>query len=182
MLFANRVSCRTMRANQVRLCLATVAYVLLRALRQYGLAQTELAQTQCETIRVKLLKISAVIRVSVRRVVVSLSEAYPLREVFVRVWEKLSALTVPRRPAVVGSSCQRAAGRKMGLGTFAGRSGGARGQDRPWAAPGLESSRDGPIPRDRQEHPRGASVTEGQTPFPSPPDPHHTRLDSSGEK
>ena len=104
MLFANRVSCRTMRANQVRLCLATVAYVLLRALRQYGLAQTELAQAQCETIRVKLLKIGAVIRVSVRRVVVSLSEAYPLREVFVRVWEKLSALTVPRRPAVVGSS------------------------------------------------------------------------------
>ena len=104
MLFANRVSCQTMRANQVRLCLATVAYVLLRALRAYGLAQTELAQAQCDTIRVKLLKVGAVIRVSVRRVAVSLSEAYPLREVFVRVWEKLSALTVPRRPAVVGSS------------------------------------------------------------------------------
>jgi len=104
MLFANRVSCQTMRANQVRLCLATVAYVLLRALREHGLAQTELAQAQCDTIRVKLLKIGAVIRVSVRRVAVSLSEAYPLREVFVRVWEKLSALTVPLRPAVVGSS------------------------------------------------------------------------------
>jgi hypothetical protein len=103
MLFADRVSCATMRANQVRLCLATVAYVLLRALREYGLAQTELAQAQCDTIRVKLLKIGAVIRVSVRRVAVSLSEAYPLREVFVRVWEKLSASTVPRRPAVVGS-------------------------------------------------------------------------------
>src|SRR5262249_14697844 len=50
MLFANRVSCATMRANQVRLCLATVAYVVLRALRQFGLAQTELAQAQCDTI------------------------------------------------------------------------------------------------------------------------------------
>jgi hypothetical protein len=103
MLFADRVSCRTMRANQVRLCLATVAYVLLRALREYGLAQTELAQAQCDTIRVKLLKLGAVIRVSVRRVAVSLSEAYPLRELFVRVWEKLSALAVPGQPAVVGS-------------------------------------------------------------------------------
>jgi DDE family transposase len=85
MLFANRVSCATMRANQVRLCLATVAYVLLRALRQFGLAQTELAQAQCDTIRVKLLKLGAVVRVSVRRVWLSLSESYPLREVFVRV-------------------------------------------------------------------------------------------------
>ncbi len=104
MLFANRVSCQTMRANQVRLCLATVAYVLLRALREHGLAQTELAQAQCDTIRVRLLQLGAVIRVSVRRVAVSLSEAYPLREVFVRVWERLSALTERLPPAVVGTS------------------------------------------------------------------------------
>ena len=103
MLFADRVSCATTRANQGRLCLATVAYVLPRALREYGLAQTELAQARCATIRVKLLKVGAVIRVSVRRVAVSLSEAYPLREVFVRAWETLSALIVPPRPAVVGS-------------------------------------------------------------------------------
>jgi len=104
MLFAHRVSCQTMRANQVRLCLATVAYVLLRALREHGLAQTELAQAQCETIRVRLLKVGAVIRVSVRRVAVSLSEAYPLRAVFIQVWEKLSALTVRPPPVVVGTS------------------------------------------------------------------------------
>lgn len=103
MLFANRVSCQTMRANQVRLCLATVAYIVLRALRQYGLAETELAQAQCDTIRVKLLKIGAVIGVHVRRVTVALSEAYPLRELFVRVWEKLRALAPRVRPAVVGS-------------------------------------------------------------------------------
>jgi hypothetical protein len=75
MLFANRVSCQTMRAHQVRLCLATVAYIVLRALRQYGLAETELAQAQGDTIRVKLLKIGAVIGVHVRRVTVALSEA-----------------------------------------------------------------------------------------------------------
>jgi hypothetical protein len=104
MLFANRVSCQTMRANQVRLCLATVAYIVLRALRQHGLAETELAQAQCDTIRVRLLKIGAVIGVHVRRVTVALSEAYPLCEVFVRVWEKLRALALGVRPAVVGSS------------------------------------------------------------------------------
>jgi hypothetical protein len=104
MLFANRVSCQTMRATQVRLCLATVAYRVLRALRQDGLAQTELAQAQCDTIRVRPLKIGAVIGVHVRRVTVALSEAYPLREVFVRVWEKLRGLAQRVQPAVVGSS------------------------------------------------------------------------------
>ena len=104
MLFANRVSCQTMRANQVRLCLATVAYIVLRALRQYGLAETELAQAQCNTIRVRLLKIGAVIGVHVRRVTVALSEAYPLRELFVGVWEKLRAVAPGVRPAVVGWS------------------------------------------------------------------------------
>lgn len=92
MLFADRVSCSTMRANQLRLCLATVAYVVMRALRQFGLAQTELAQAQCDTIRVKLLKLGAVVRVSVRRVWLSLSESYPLRAAFARVVAALSQL------------------------------------------------------------------------------------------
>jgi hypothetical protein len=95
MLFAGRVSCSTMRANQVRLLLATVAYVVLRALRQFGLADTELAQAQCETIRVRLLKVGAVIGVSVRRVWVALSAAYPLQELFERVYHKLCALPMP---------------------------------------------------------------------------------------
>jgi hypothetical protein len=111
MLFANRVSCATMRANQLRLCLATVAYVLMRALRQYGLTQTELAAAQCDTLRVKLLKIGALVRVSVRRVWLSLSEAYPWREVFVQAWQQLSSLSGPPglfvesggEPAVVGT-------------------------------------------------------------------------------
>jgi hypothetical protein len=72
-LFADRVSCATMRANQIRLCLSTVAYILLRALRQFGLAQTEIAQAQCDTIRVKLLKIGTVVTVSERAMPSTLS-------------------------------------------------------------------------------------------------------------
>jgi Transposase DDE domain group 1 len=95
-LFAQRVSCATMRANQVRLCLATVAYIVLRALRQFGLEETELAQAQCDTIRVRLLKIGGVLRVSVRRVRLWLSEAFPLRTLFEQVLAKLRGLQVPR--------------------------------------------------------------------------------------
>jgi hypothetical protein len=94
-LFAYRTSCATMRANQVRLLLSAVAYIVLRALREFGLPETELAHAQCDTLRLKLLKIGAVLRVSVRRVYVSLSESYPFREVFVRVWNKLRGLVVP---------------------------------------------------------------------------------------
>jgi len=94
-LFAYRTSCATMRANQVRLLLSAVAYVVMRALRQFALAETELAQAQVDTIRLKLFKIGAVIRVSVRRVWVALSEAYPFRDVFVRVVDNLRRLVVP---------------------------------------------------------------------------------------
>jgi hypothetical protein len=92
-LFADRVSCQTMRANQVRMGLSTVAYILMRALRDFGLRETELAQAQCNTIRVKLLKIGATIQVSVRRVVLALSEAFPFQTIFQRAWENLRRLS-----------------------------------------------------------------------------------------
>lgn len=92
-LFADRTSCHTMRANQIRLLMSTVAYVILRALREFGLCDTELAPAQCDTIRLKLLKIGAVVRYSVRRVYVSLSESYPFRDLFLRVWKRVQALT-----------------------------------------------------------------------------------------
>lgn len=91
-LFANRVSCSTMRANQIRLCLATVGYILMRALREFGLQQTDMPQAQCDSIRLKLLKIGAVIKISCRRVVLSLSEAYPFQDLFARVCEALRGL------------------------------------------------------------------------------------------
>jgi DDE family transposase len=99
-LFADHLPCETMRANQVRLYLSTVAYVLLRALREFGLKETPLAQAQCDTIRVRLLKIGARVRVSVRRVAVSLTQAYPFQELFTRVWENLRALCGPAPTAV----------------------------------------------------------------------------------
>jgi hypothetical protein len=98
-LFADRVSCHTMRANQVRLCLSTVAYIVMRGLREFGLKETEMAQAQCDTIRVKLLKIGATIQVSVRRVVLALSEAFPFQATFQRAWENLRTLTVSLPPS-----------------------------------------------------------------------------------
>jgi hypothetical protein len=75
--------------------------VLLRALRQQGLANTALASAQCDTIRVKLLKVGATIMVSVRRVYVALATGYPFQEVFRRVWEQVRAVQLPSTPAVV---------------------------------------------------------------------------------
>jgi hypothetical protein len=88
-LFADRTSCHTMRANQLRLWLSSVAYVLLQTLREHGLHDTPLAQAQCDTIRLKLLKIGALVRVTVRRVWFSLAESYPYQALFARVFENL---------------------------------------------------------------------------------------------
>src|SRR5512133_2326449 len=91
-LFADRTSAATMRANQIRLFFSSVAYVLLEALRRLGLAGTELAEAQCQTIRLKLLKIGALVRVTVRKVWVKLSSSSPYAEVFRRVHANLSRL------------------------------------------------------------------------------------------
>jgi hypothetical protein len=91
-LFADRTSCATMRANQLRLWLSSVAYTLMLALRRLGLKGTKLAKAQCGTIRLKLLKIGAQIRVTVRKVWVSLSESYPYQQLFRRVYDNLVRL------------------------------------------------------------------------------------------
>jgi len=89
-LFADRTSGATMRANQLRLWFSSIAYTLLVALRRWGLSGTELAHAQCDTIRLKLLKIGALIRVTVRKVWIALSESYPYRDLFVQVYRNLS--------------------------------------------------------------------------------------------
>jgi hypothetical protein len=76
-LFADRTSAATMRANQLRLWFASTAYVLLCALRRIGLAHTQFAEATCGTIRLKLLKVGALVRRSVRRVVIAMASAYP---------------------------------------------------------------------------------------------------------
>jgi hypothetical protein len=91
-LFADRTSCATMRANQLRLWLSSVAYTLMQALRRLGLKGTKLAKAQCGTIRLKLLKIGAHVRVTVRKVWVSFSESYPYQQLFRQVYENLAVL------------------------------------------------------------------------------------------
>jgi hypothetical protein len=88
-LFADRVSAETMRANQMRLYLSAMAYILVSGLRRLGLPGTELAQAQVSTIRTKLFKIGAQIRVTVRKVWVSMSSSYPWQDLYQQVWANL---------------------------------------------------------------------------------------------
>ncbi len=88
-LFADRVSTETMRANQMRLYLSTMAYILVSGLRRVGLKGTELAEAQVSTIRTKLLKIGAQIRVTVRKVWVSMASSYPWQNLYQQVWANL---------------------------------------------------------------------------------------------
>jgi hypothetical protein len=81
-LFAGRTSAASMRANQLRLWLASMAYVLLSALRRIGLPFTQFARATCGTIRLKLLKIGALVRLSVRRVVIAMASACPFQHEF----------------------------------------------------------------------------------------------------
>jgi Transposase DDE domain group 1 len=81
-LFADRTSAATMRANQLRLWFASIAYVLLCALRRIGLAHSQFADATCGTIRLKLLKIGALVRISVRRIKVAMSSACPWQNEF----------------------------------------------------------------------------------------------------
>jgi DDE family transposase len=94
-LFADRTSAQTMRANQIRLFFSSMAYVLLESLRRLGLAGTELAEAQCQTIRLKLLKIGALVQVTVRKVWVRLSSSSPYTEAFRRVHANLARLRPP---------------------------------------------------------------------------------------
>jgi hypothetical protein len=81
-LFADRTSAATMRANQLRLWFASLAYVLMCALRRIGLPHTQFAAATCGTIRLKLLKIGALVKLSVRRVTVAMASACPWQHEF----------------------------------------------------------------------------------------------------
>jgi len=88
-LFADRTSAATMRANELRLWFSSVAYTLMVALRRLGLKDTKLSKARCDTIRLKLLKIGARIRVTVRKVWVSLAESCPYQGIFRQVHDRL---------------------------------------------------------------------------------------------
>ena len=88
-LFAERVSSATMRANQLRLYLSAMAYVLMHGLRRLALVGTEFAKAQAQTIRLKLLKIGAQVRVSVRKVWISMASSYPYQALFEMLYQRL---------------------------------------------------------------------------------------------
>jgi hypothetical protein len=97
-LFADRTSAETIRANQIRLWFSSLAYSLLQTVRRVGLAGTAMARARCDTIRLKLLKIGAAVRVSVRRVWVSMASSYPYQSLFRQVWQRLGRLVRASHP------------------------------------------------------------------------------------
>lgn len=93
-LFADRTSCHDFKANQFRVLLSGFAYILIDHLRRTVLGGTELATAQVDTIRLKLFKIGAVVKTSVRRLVLHLSSAYPLQALFKLVCQRLGGLEI----------------------------------------------------------------------------------------
>jgi hypothetical protein len=91
-LFADRTSTRKLLSNQLRLWFSSLAYTLLNTLRREGLRGTELEGAQCHTIRLKILKIAALVRVSKRRVWVALCSSYPWKNLFTKVWRRIQDL------------------------------------------------------------------------------------------
>ncbi len=96
MLFADRTSAGDMRANQIRLYFSSIAYVLMSAMRRIGLAETSLERAQCSTIRLKLLKVGALIRITVRKIWISFSSSYPYRDQFMAVLCNIRRAPPPR--------------------------------------------------------------------------------------
>jgi hypothetical protein len=91
-LFADRTSCHKWWANQFRLLLSSVTYILVERLRALALKNTQFAKAQCGTIRLKLFKIGAVIRRNTRKVYVSLSSAFPYQNAFIQISNNICAL------------------------------------------------------------------------------------------
>jgi hypothetical protein len=95
-LYADRTSTATMRANQLRLWFHSMAYVLLCALRRIGLHDTDFAQASCGTIRLKLLKIGALVRISVRRIRIAMASACPAAQDWGRAAVRLAIAALAR--------------------------------------------------------------------------------------
>jgi hypothetical protein len=93
-LYADRTSAHTMRANQLRLWFASMAYVLICALRRIGLRHTQFARAACGTIRLKLLKIGALVRTSVRRIKLAMPSAFAYQAEYIAAHAALTAATV----------------------------------------------------------------------------------------
>jgi hypothetical protein len=95
-LFADRTSTHAMHSNQIRLYLSSIAYCVLVALRRLALAGTEMAQAQCGTIRIRLLKIGAQVRLTARKIWISMAAGHPAAAVFAAAHRKLTG-AIPLR-------------------------------------------------------------------------------------
>jgi hypothetical protein len=88
-LFADRISAETMRANQLRMYFSAIAYLLVDGFRRLALTGTEMARAQPQTIRLRLLKIGAKLRITVRKVWISMAASYPRQQLFQQAWTAL---------------------------------------------------------------------------------------------
>ena len=88
-LFADRISTETMRGNQLRMYFSAIAYLLVDGLRRLALIGTEMAKAQPQTIRLRLLKIGAKLRITVRRIWISMATSYPRQHLFEQAWTAL---------------------------------------------------------------------------------------------
>ncbi len=91
-LFADRTSTALMRSNQIRLYFSSIAYCLMQALRELGLKGTKMAKAQCGTIRVRLLKIGARVRVTVRKMWILMATGHPAGDLFAQIYANLQRL------------------------------------------------------------------------------------------
>ena len=93
-LFADRTSTHELHANQLRLYFSSFAYVLIQTLRRRALQGTALARAQCDTLRLKLLKVGVQVRISVRKVWLAFAESYPYAGLFYEVLTRLRAIPI----------------------------------------------------------------------------------------
>jgi hypothetical protein len=91
-LFGHQMSTHTMASNQLRLYFSTIAYMLITTLRHHALAGTELERAQPGTIRLKLLKIGAVVTISVRRIWLRMASGYPCQQLFAQALQRFQHL------------------------------------------------------------------------------------------
>ena len=91
-LFSIRTGSSKMKANQLRLWFSSIAYNLLHLFRSFGLRKTKMKYAQCNTIRIRFIKLGATVKISCRRVFVAFSEAFTLKEIFVKAYESIKKI------------------------------------------------------------------------------------------
>ena len=94
-LKSDRTSTHTFEGNQLRLWFASIAYILMNALREKCLVNTEFKNATVETIRTKLLKLGAIITISKQLVLIAISSACPYKDIFTKIYKRLSRLPCP---------------------------------------------------------------------------------------